>query len=598
MNKRNLKLNLYLVMVLAFLMYPIYMSAAKKPSKKQLALWEQIEKSAEQNNAEETIWLCKSLISSTESFDSLAILSRSLLAEYYLTTEDLYSVYDSYVFFREYSKIPDHQESAEYYCNKLSEYYQQLLNKELQSENYEGVWFSDMQGEANQPYIAFVLKVDALGEPNIKLWEGCQFYKEFSKFKDNQGRSVDNSSPVLENTSKIEDGNHRYIAQWGDQRIKESKDNAVLSLQGMSNSVHTETTRAVASAPSGHFGEVLAVQSASSLLSALFEAGADMLSTSSVKSYSATLTLGDINVGEMPASLLIDTDKTITGQDPISSNKEIKFNLYKWYPHEEITFMSDNYSSLANIIHRSPNKVEMKYYGTTSPFSYKSGNKNGRRMAIMTGKKKFNDQMYIDFARERIFWQMYSDTTKTLVPLPENMKYYSYSGNTILTGWDAKNNQEENYKAERKADGTISYYQMVGSNLNGLRSGYYPNGEHHVCKVYDGVKQGKYLTYNSEGDLLGYNYYADGKKEGKSRWRVDNGWLEQQWSEDSIAGLPKIIYDNGDVYEGEIKEGKPNGKGTKKLATGEIQTGDWQDGYYVIPIVIPEKKTPTRRRRR
>ncbi len=598
MNKRNLKSTFCLVIVLALLLHPVFASAAKKPSKKQLALWEKIEKNAEQNNTAETVWLCKSLIGSAGRFDSLAVLSRSLLAEYYLTTEDLYSVYDSYVFFREYSKLPDHQERAEYYCNKLSEHYRHLLDKELQSENYEGIWFSDMQGEYNQPYIAFVLKVDALGEPNIKLWDGCQFYKEFSKFKDNQGRSIDNSSPVLENTFNSDDGNHRYIAQWGDQRIKDSKDNSAMALQGLSNSLRTETARAVASAPSGHLGEVLAVQATSSLFSVLLEAGADLLSTSSVKSYSATLMLGDINAGEMSAGLLIDTETIITGLNPISSNREIKFNLYKWYPHEEVTFVSNTFYTMSYLIRNSPNKEETKYYGTTSPFSYRDGNKNGRKMVIIARKKKFNEQMYIDFARERIFWQMNSDTTKNLVPPSEEMRYYSYSGNTYLTGWDDKNNTEVNYKAEKKADGTISFYQLDGSKLNGLRSGYYSNGEHHVCKVYDGVKQGKYIIYNADGNLLGYNYYADGRKEGRSRWRVEDGWLEQQWNEDSIIGLPKIMYDNGDVYEGEIKEDKPDGKGTKKLATGEIQTGDWKEGNYVVPVIIPEKKTTTRKRRR
>ena len=329
-----------------------------------------------------------------------------------------------------------------------------------------------------------------------------------------------------------------------------------------------------------------------------FLSDASILSTSSVKSYSATLMLGGINAGEMSAGFLIRTETIITGQYPISNDREIKFNLYKWYPHEELTFMSDTYSSMANIIHSSPNKVETKYYGITSPFSYKGGNKNGRKIAIVSGKKKFNEQMYIDFARERIFWRMYSDTTKNLVPSPEEMKYYSYSGNTYLTGWDEKNNMEVNYKAEKKADGTISFYQLDGSKLNGLRSGYYSNGEHHVCKVYDGIKQGKYIIYNEKGYLLGYNYYADGKKEGRSKWRVENGWIEQQWNQDSIIGSPKIMYDNGDVYEGEIKDNKPDGKGIKKLATGEIQTGDWQDGNYIVPVIIPEKKKPQRKRRR
>jgi hypothetical protein len=108
----------------------------------------------------------------------------------------------------------------------------------------------------------------------------------------------------------------------------------------------------------------------------LLEAGADLLSTSSVKSYSATLMLGGINAGEMPAGLLIDTETIITGQSPISSNREIKFNLYKWYPHEEVTFVSNTYYDMSYIIRNSPNKEETKYYGMTSPFSYKGCSKN------------------------------------------------------------------------------------------------------------------------------------------------------------------------------------------------------------------------------
>ena len=46
----------------------------------------------------------------------------------------------------------------------------------------------------------------------------------------------------------------------------------------------------------------------------------------------------------------------------------------------------------------------------------------------------------------------------------------------------------------------------------------------------------------------------------------------------SASFAKKIVYENGDVYDGKIKNKVPNGEGTMKYADGKIYTGYWVDG--------------------
>ena len=48
---------------------------------------------------------------------------------------------------------------------------------------------------------------------------------------------------------------------------------------------------------------------------------------------------------------------------------------------------------------------------------------------------------------------------------------------------------------------------------------------------------------------------------------------------DCIAGQGICVYPSGAEYEGNFKDGKPNGKGTLVFSDGRIYTGDWVDGY-------------------
>ena len=45
----------------------------------------------------------------------------------------------------------------------------------------------------------------------------------------------------------------------------------------------------------------------------------------------------------------------------------------------------------------------------------------------------------------------------------------------------------------------------------------------------------------------------------------------------NMRGTMKVVYENGDEYEGETKNGKRDRKGTMKYADGEVYTGEWKD---------------------
>lgn len=568
----------FILLILFLNLFACYLYAAKKPTKKQMALWEQIESSAKQEDMQRMVSLCKSLVGCSEMYDSLACLSRALLAEYALTTNQMNDVYDGYVFFREYSKQKKHTENALYYRDKLWKYYKQLLENDLKANNYEGLWFSDAQGDKNEPFFAFKLNANTQGRADIIVWEGCQIYKELSKYSpSNSGQGISQSSLILENIDNV---NMRFLAQWGDQRIRDPKNNTALTMKGMQNQVKVETDAALASAPVGHFEEKLAIQVGSSLLQLLFSIGADLFAVGKVKSYALALRFGDIKNGVIQAEIELDTQIAATNQATQKEKRKYKFNLYKWYPHDEITFISGNKFFDQFRLPKYTDKEMLNYYSKVYPLAYDGGNKNKREKSFNI--KKFNEQMYLDFACERIFHRMYSDTISMYLPTRDEMKFFTNSneGHSFLVGWDKKLRDQVRFRAERLWNGATAFYQLNGSQVNGLRSGYYTNGEHHVCKVYDGVKQGKYIIYDYDGNLLGYNFYADGKKEGMSRWRINGGWLEKQWNSDKIKGIPVIYYDNGDEYTGEVNDEKPNGKGTMKYANGKIVSGVWSDGSF------------------
>ena len=57
-----------------------------------------------------------------------------------------------------------------------------------------------------------------------------------------------------------------------------------------------------------------------------------------------------------------------------------------------------------------------------------------------------------------------------------------------------------------------------------------------------------------------------------------DGTYEGQLSEGKPNGKGIFYYNNGDIYQGEFKEGLRHGKGIIKYSNGKIYNGDWENG--------------------
>ncbi|KAL7544055.1 hypothetical protein ACHAXR_013494 [Thalassiosira sp. AJA248-18] len=71
----------------------------------------------------------------------------------------------------------------------------------------------------------------------------------------------------------------------------------------------------------------------------------------------------------------------------------------------------------------------------------------------------------------------------------------------------------------------------------------------------------------------------NGKAHGNGKFTFDDGEVyDGDWVEDKRHGHGKVTYANGSVYEGQWKNGKKQGKGIFTFADGGVYEGEWKDG--------------------
>jgi hypothetical protein len=130
----------------------------------------------------------------------------------------------------------------------------------------------------------------------------------------------------------------------------------------------------------------------------------------------------------------------------------------------------------------------------------------------------------------------------------------------------------------------------VNKKMHGAGTYYYKNGDLYKGDFRDNKLEGtgtftsvkgdkytgEYVNNLAEGE--GTYYYANGK--------VEQGlWLKGQYagnsdkkgcvSGDCVNGKGTYIFDNGEKYIGDIKNGQREGKGTYYFGSGEWYSGDW-----------------------
>ena len=90
------------------------------------------------------------------------------------------------------------------------------------------------------------------------------------------------------------------------------------------------------------------------------------------------------------------------------------------------------------------------------------------------------------------------------------------------------------------------------------------------------------MTY-ANGDVY-YGELRNGKRHGKGKMTyandefIDNEVYDGEWKNGKKHGKGKMIYENGDVYDGEWEGGQRQGKGILKFVNGDVYIGEFENG--------------------
>ena len=133
---------------------------------------------------------------------------------------------------------------------------------------------------------------------------------------------------------------------------------------------------------------------------------------------------------------------------------------------------------------------------------------------------------------------------------------YPYGEKSVVGEW--KEGKEWNTKHTKK-DGTF-----IGKFENGK----WVNGERKISwgVLYFGIRNRKYGWYEEEWEGIETD---DNKDFSKYEGEIKNGFPNGQGTE---------TFSNGEMYIGEWKEGKEHGQGTKTYSVGGKYVGEWKDG--------------------
>ena len=218
---------------------------------------------------------------------------------------------------------------------------------------------------------------------------------------------------------------------------------------------------------------------------------------------------------------------------------------------------------------------------------FKMGKKNGVGKYIYKSGAMYdghweNDKMNgfgkYDNGKKEIYEGNFKDNIKD-----GQGKNYTKFGNVTEENW--ANGKLNGKSTATIYDKEVIEYTLIQDYVDGKVTGtskvIYPNAD-----VYEGPWQygsasgfGQY-TYKN-GDVAKGNFWS-GKKMGLFEIKTKKGkQITQYFSNDTLAGTysnAKLIYLNGDVFEGIWKEGLQDGPGKLTTKT-EILTGNWVRGY-------------------
>lgn len=388
-------------------------------------------------------------------------------------------------------------ETYEPYNESLKNRYTEWLAADYCEPLTEGFYFSEEQGENGSPkFILYITFNQEIGEwqASIPLW--CSYNRAINILDLN----ISQNTPItVDDTYEIP----RFVAVWGNQRVKEANSAAANGWFTSSYNFQRNMVGKIASKKwktSDKTYATIATTAGGAILD-----GIGMLIANSGEVKETDVTLEWVPNGDGTLTAVVNKLVIINGGK--RKNEINRFTLYKFYPHQRIAFYckisSLNVHSLLNTLLYSKTLASDVADGTMkndncqiilrcfdpiryNPFLYEGLKKKPKGVPgeIRYGEcfpefwktldqKRFNNAMYKSWALDAFFSDM-PDEYRELLP---KMNYYAVNGYVFLgdfpspnslgkkflsklgkNQFDAEKIWPKGFVAVREPNGNISYY--------------------------------------------------------------------------------------------------------------------------------------------
>jgi len=226
----------------------------------------------------------------------------------------------------------------------------------------------------------------------------------------------------------------------------------------------------------------------------------------------------------------------------------------------------------------------VKYLVFTEDYESTNNNPNKDSISIHSSDKKIHDLKQVLSGYNYPFILQWITTSK-------NFRFWNFEHDPEL--WSLSEHLE-------KIDGVSKFYE---------------NGDHYIGDMKFGLPDGN-GTLNTIMDGMGYTYVGEfkkGKKNGRgnlsskdNKYNYDGGWKDDKkygigtlfdngdkytgdFVDDKYNGNGTLCGKNGEIFECEFKDGKPDGLGRVTLVNGDVYIGNFVKGKICDQVSIKYK---------
>lgn len=557
-------------------------------------LWKDITEARLNGEIDRQKELCEKLVSISDPYDSLAVISREILADIHMSHGNMHSIYESYAYFHRYNKDNPGNRDYETYEYMLKGAYDRMLEEDKALFLPEGIYFSDFHDAKYQPLLLLQIKKVG-GRYYAGILDGCQLMTDA---KNKKFGGLRHEEEIIQ--SLTSDSLQVY---WSGSRNREP-------MTELSHRLIDENRRAKAeaygniSANSPTFKDAMLATLIVESVGGLIDMIANAMARGKVVSRSNNLQFVVTSEGTLSAEILIKVRTMMTDYpDPVEKSMTVKFNMHKIYPHDEIFFLDKAYNKIITAdnagieltgdafkrfvsFHPSQfNPYIMASYKVESPCSIKR----------VTKLMEPNGVMYKHYALKNYFSTLNEDPMARYLPdFTDMQETYNDDGRIAIGRWSRRYKGYDEFKAVYYSNSDeICYSQVVAENPAApvARSCYFSDGSFSHGQFIGDVMNGMGYLVSAEGEVMEGQFYDGYFYSGICSRHFDDRVFRIMKTDGNWSSFPQIEYKNGDCYVGQYRNYLPNGQGIMMKANGEVVKGEWKDGVKVVPSSTVQKTT-------